>query len=118
MRRHFFNIDKSKERLRVEEQTKTAAAARQQYRQRELAQIARQQTDNAIWHQSMRVLLEGVCGINQNLIERETGVARPSVKRFMSGLDVEPETVMKLAMFIWRRLNVAVLLSDEDFDGR
>jgi len=70
------------------------------------------------YHESMRILLEGVCGINAAEINRAVGLHRRSITNFMDGNkpkdNSEIRTEERLARFIWDRLNASVLLCDED----
>lgn len=66
------------------------------------------------YHASIRVLLEGTCGVNLHLISRETGISRPALMKFMAGGEIAEEHVEHLGMFVWRRINAHLLLSEED----
>jgi len=70
------------------------------------------------YHDSMRILLEGVCGVNAADIHRTVGLHRRAIANFMDGHkpkdNSEIKTEERLARFIWDRMNAAVLLSDAD----
>lgn len=67
------------------------------------------------YHQSMRALLEGTCGANPHLISLDTGLSRVAVRNFLRGSgEARPDTVDRIGMFLWRRLNAGVLLTEAD----
>lgn len=67
------------------------------------------------YHQAIRVLLEGVCGVNIERVAKQAGVARPTLQRFLSASHgTHPDNVERLALVVWRKLNAHVLLSEED----
>jgi hypothetical protein len=67
------------------------------------------------YHQAIRVLLEGVCGLNTQAIHRQTTLGRPWIQRFMAGDgNFDPATVDILAAFVWRRMNANVLLTPHE----
>lgn len=67
------------------------------------------------YHEAMRILLEGVGGCNASAVGRLAGVSHQAVLNFVAGRSNGDLFVAdKLAWVIWRKLNAAVLLSDED----
>jgi hypothetical protein len=63
----------------------------------------------------MRILLNGVTSCNSSVVERETGLSHTSVLRFVRGKATpSARTRELLGLFIWRRLNAHLLLSDAD----
>lgn len=72
----------------------------------------RQHTD------AMRVLLEGISGLNASAVARETGLTHLTVLKFQRRHgSMLAASVEALEWFIWRRLNRVVLLTDEE-NGR
>lgn len=69
------------------------------------------------YHEAIRILLEGTCGVNAVLVEREVGVSRQAVMRFLRGASVAQETVDQIGLFVWRKLHAHELLSAADCHG-
>jgi hypothetical protein len=69
-------------------------------------------------NEAMRVLLDGVSGVNTLRVGREAGLSHNAVREFMRGAQEPREkTVESLGWFIWRRLNVHVLLAPAENGG-
>jgi hypothetical protein len=66
------------------------------------------------YKESVRILLEGVCGVNINLIGRETNLSKRAVIGFINGIESTPRTTEVIGMFIWRKMNSSILLCDSD----
>lgn len=70
---------------------------------------------------SIRILLNGTCGINSSTIARGAGIGRADVMAFMNGRTEYQHTgrnrtvnVEKIARFVWDSMNQHVKLSDSD----
>lgn len=70
------------------------------------------------YDESLRILLDGVCGPNDAEIRRGTGLSRPAVRGFFAGHESRADTMEKLGMFVWRKLNASVLLSEVELGYR
>lgn len=67
------------------------------------------------YEESIRILLNGVTGVNSQAVSDEIGIARLSVSQFAGGSVKSTEKTRDLiAAFVWRRMNAHVLLSDSD----
>jgi len=67
------------------------------------------------YHGSMRVLLEGISGVNYLQVAQGTGISRQCIARFVRGeRDTPAPIVERIAMHIWRGMNRNVLISPED----
>ncbi len=67
------------------------------------------------YHESMRVLLEGISGPKLNAISVETGVTRTTVRNFLTNKRTcHDDTIETIAWYIWKKMNSTVLLSDSD----
>lgn len=67
------------------------------------------------YEQSIRVLLDGVCGVNLNMIAKETELSNGAIRTFMTGNSgCHPNTLELIAEFVWKRLNAHLLICDED----
>lgn len=62
----------------------------------------------------MRILLNGITGVNCREIERGTGLASLTVRKFMCGKDTGEEVRDKVAEFVWKKLNSHLLICEED----
>lgn len=54
---------------------------------------------------SIKVLLNGITGVNCTEVARQTGLAEATIRRFMSGKDVDDTTLDKISDYIWRSMN-------------
>ena len=67
------------------------------------------------YHESIRILLEGISGPRLNTIAIAAGLSRRSVATFLQNKRVsQDETIEALAWYIWKKMNSTVLLSDSD----
>ena len=67
------------------------------------------------YHESMRILIEGVSGSMTTRISTQTGLSRGAILNFLHNKKVvQNDTVETLAWFIWKKMNATVLLSDSD----
>lgn len=66
------------------------------------------------YEQSIRVLLEGVCGVNLNMIARQMDLSNGAIRNFINGDSCSSITVDLIAEFVWKRLNAHLLICDED----
>lgn len=63
---------------------------------------------------SIRVLLQGTCGVNPNLLAGELGIARATVAKFVAGGVCRPDIVDAIGLFVFRRMNAHLLIGPED----
>jgi hypothetical protein len=66
------------------------------------------------YEESLRVLLQGVSGVNLSIVSRGSGVDRFQIAKFVAGKKVRPDTLANLGLFVFRQMNSHVLLSKED----
>lgn len=67
------------------------------------------------YEDSIRILLHGLTGANTRAVGMAVGLSRLAVSQFLSGqVATKPATVDRIATFVFRRMNAAVLLSPED----
>ena len=67
------------------------------------------------YEEAMRILLEGTCGVNEAKVTRECGASRPALRAFISGAEITDNQLDRIGMFIWRKMNAHLLLSEDDF---
>lgn len=66
---------------------------------------------------AMKVLLDGVCGINVHQVVREAKVDRRAIYKFLNGEKISTENLDKLSLFIWKKINSHLLITESDLDG-
>jgi hypothetical protein len=67
------------------------------------------------FEQSIRVLLDGVCGANLSMIAKETKLSNGTIRLFMGGKSsYHPDTLDLISEFVWKKLNAHLLICDED----
>jgi hypothetical protein len=64
--------------------------------------------------EAIRVLLEGTCGVSVLHVSRETGLSRGALRGFMAGRRQSQETIDRIGLFVFRRMNAHVLIAEED----
>lgn len=66
--------------------------------------------------EATRILLSGVTGANASEVQRNTGVCRMSVDKYLRNGDGPDDVRDRIYLYVWRQVNRHLLLSEADIN--